>query len=138
MQEYLTERLGLSQDELDHGGYIIQTTLDPELQRAGDAAVVATLPLGDTRAATFSAVEPGTGHLLALSVNRIFGYDRNDPTQESFNLNVAPSRGAGSTVQGVRRGGRAGPGVLDGVHAEDVGPVLLPRLRGGRRAVQGP
>ena len=99
VQDYLTERLGVSQYELDHAGYVIQTTLDPDLQRAGDAAVVATLPLGDTRAATFSAVEPGTGHLLALSVNRIFGYDRNDPTQESFNLNVAPSRGAGSTYK---------------------------------------
>ena len=99
VQQYLTPRLGVSQYELDHNGYVIQTTLDPDLQRSGDAAVLATLPLGDTRAATFSAVEPGTGHLLALSVNRIFGYDRNDPTQESFNLNVAPSRGAGSTYK---------------------------------------
>ena len=99
VQKYLTPRLGVSQYELEHGGYVIQTTLDPELQRSGDAAVLATLPLGDTRAATFSAVEPGTGHLLALSVNRIFGYDRNDPTQESFNLNAAPSRGAGSTYK---------------------------------------
>ena len=99
VQQYLTERLGLSQYDLDHGGYVIQTTLDADLQRSGDAAVLATLPLGDTRAATFSAVEPGTGHLLALSVNRTFGFDRNDPTQESYNLNVAPSRGAGSTYK---------------------------------------
>jgi membrane peptidoglycan carboxypeptidase len=47
----------------------------------------------------FTAVEPGTGHLLAMSVNRTFGYDRNDPTQESFNLNVAPSQGSGSTYK---------------------------------------
>ncbi|GAA3158245.1 transglycosylase/D,D-transpeptidase PonA2 [Blastococcus jejuensis] len=99
VQQYLTERLGISQYELDHDGYVIRTTLDPELQRSGDAAVLATLPMGDSKAATFSAVEPGTGHLLALSVNRIFGYDRNDPAQESYNLNVAPSRGAGSTYK---------------------------------------
>ena len=99
VQKYLIQRLGLTQHQIDHGGYTIQTTLDPELQRSGDAAVVDTLPLEDSRAATFSAVEPGTGHLLALSVNRIFGYDLNDRRQESFNLNVAASRGAGSTYK---------------------------------------
>jgi membrane peptidoglycan carboxypeptidase len=99
VQQYLTEQLGLSQHELDHAGYVIQTTLDPDLQRAGDSAVLDTLPMGDSKAATFTAVEPGTGHLLAMSVNRVFGYDRNDPAQESYNLNVAPSRGAGSTYK---------------------------------------
>ncbi|MGY1801707.1 transglycosylase domain-containing protein [Blastococcus sp. SYSU D00922] len=99
VQKYVTQTLGISQLELETGGYVIQTTLDPELQRSGDAAVLNTLPLEDERVATFSAVEPGTGHLLALSVNRIFGYDVNDPTQESYNLNVAPSRGAGSTYK---------------------------------------
>jgi membrane peptidoglycan carboxypeptidase len=99
VQKYLIQTLGMTQDQLDRGGYVIKTTLDPELQRSGDAAVLDTLSLEDSRAATFSAVEPGTGHLLALSVNRIFGYDRDDPTQESYNLNVAPSRGAGSTYK---------------------------------------
>ena len=77
-----------------------------------------TLPLGDTRAATFSAVEPGTGHLLALSVNRIFGYDRNDPTQESFNLNVAPSRGAGSTYKVFVAAAALARGYSTPVHAD--------------------
>jgi membrane peptidoglycan carboxypeptidase len=99
VQKYVTQTLGISQRELERGGYTIQTTLDLELQRSGDAAVLNTLPLEDERVATFSAVEPGTGHLLALSVNRTFGYDRADPTQESFNLNVAPSPGAGSTYK---------------------------------------
>ncbi|TFV67748.1 UNVERIFIED_ORG: penicillin-binding protein [Bacillus sp. AZ43] len=99
VQRYLTQQLGISQKELENGGYTIRTTLDVELQRSGDAAVLETLPLEDERVATFSAVQPGTGHLLALSVNRVFGYDVNDPTQESYNLNVAPSRGAGSTYK---------------------------------------
>jgi membrane peptidoglycan carboxypeptidase len=34
-----------------------------------------------------------------MSVNRIFGYDLTDPAQESYNLNAAPSRGAGSTYK---------------------------------------
>ncbi|TFV69020.1 penicillin-binding protein [Blastococcus sp. CT_GayMR20] len=99
VQKYLTQTLGISQDDLENDGYVIRTTLDPEMQRAGDSAVLNTLALDDTRAGTFTAVEPGTGHLLAMSVNRIFGYDVNDPTQESFNLNEKPSRGAGSTYK---------------------------------------
>jgi membrane peptidoglycan carboxypeptidase len=99
VHQYLTQTLGISQADLEHNGYVIQTTLDPELQRAGDSAVLNTLPMGDSKAATFTAVEPGTGHLLAMSVNRIFGYDRSDPAQESFNLNATASRGAGSTYK---------------------------------------
>ncbi|SFF21852.1 transglycosylase domain-containing protein [Blastococcus tunisiensis] len=99
VQQYLTQELGLTQRDLETRGLVVQTTLDPELQRAGDAAVLNTLPLGDPRVATFNAVQPGTGHLLALSINRTFGYDLDDPTQESYNLNRAPSRGAGSTYK---------------------------------------
>src|SRR3954467_4914607 len=99
VQHYLIQKLGLSQNDLEHNGYVIHTTLDPELQRSGDAAVLQTLPLGDSLAGMFTAVEPGTGHLLAMSVNRVFGYDVNDPTQESYNLNVAPSQGSGSTYK---------------------------------------
>ncbi|MCF6508379.1 penicillin-binding protein, partial [Blastococcus sp. MG754426] len=47
----------------------------------------------------YVAVEPGTGHLLAMSVNRIFGHDEGDRRQESVNLNALPSRGAGSTYK---------------------------------------
>jgi membrane peptidoglycan carboxypeptidase len=99
VQQYLTQKLGIPQDELERGGYTIKTTLDVDLQRAGDAAVLQTLPMGDRLAGMFTAVEPGTGHLLAMSVNRVFGYDVNDPKQESYNLNVAPSQGAGSTYK---------------------------------------
>ena len=47
----------------------------------------------------FTALEPGTGHVLAMSVNRRFGYDVNDPAQESVNLNLVASQGAGSTYK---------------------------------------
>jgi membrane peptidoglycan carboxypeptidase len=97
--QYLTQKLGISLDEIEHGGYTIKSTLDVELQRAGDAGVLGTLPMGDRLAGMFTAVEPGTGHLLAMSVNRVFGYDVNDPAQESYNLNVAPSQGSGSTYK---------------------------------------
>ncbi len=98
-QQYLTQTLGIPQETLEAGGMAVQTTLRPDLQRAGDAAVLANLPLGDPLAAMFTVLEPGTGHVQAMSVNRVFGYDVADPTQESVNLNVAASQGAGSTYK---------------------------------------
>ena len=99
LQTHLTGTLGIPQSVLDEGGLTIETTLRPDLQRSGDAAVVATQPLGAPLAAMFTVVEPGTGHVLAMSVNRRFGPDRGDPAQESVNLNVAASQGAGSTYK---------------------------------------
>src|SRR3954470_948240 len=99
VQRYLVQELGLTQQQLDNGGYVVQTTLDADLQRAGDAAVLQTLSMTNSLAGMFTAVEPGTGHLLAMSVNRVFGYDQEDPAQESFNLNLAASKGSGSTYK---------------------------------------
>jgi membrane peptidoglycan carboxypeptidase len=99
LQKYLTDTLGMTQEQLEDGGLTIQTTMRADIQRSGDSGVVATLPLGDPLAVMFTMVEPGTGHLLAMSVNRRFGYDAQDPAQESVNLNVAASQGAGSTYK---------------------------------------
>ena len=97
LTSYLTGTLGLSQAQLDDGGLTIRTTLQPALQTAGDAAVVATLPDSDPRAAIYTVVEPGTGKVLAMSVNRRFGCTAADCT--SVNLNVAAAAGSGSTYK---------------------------------------
>jgi membrane peptidoglycan carboxypeptidase len=98
-QQHLTQTLGITQQQLDDGGLTIRTTLRADLQAAGDRSVKADLPLDARLAAMFTAVEPGTGHVLAMSVNRVFGPDAADPTQESVNLNVTASQGAGSTYK---------------------------------------
>ena len=97
LQEYLTGTLGLRQDRLDGGGLTIQTTLRPDVQTAGDQAVLAALPMGDPLAGVYTAVEPGTGHVLAMSTNRRYGCP--DPDCESVVLNTAYSQGAGSTYK---------------------------------------
>jgi membrane peptidoglycan carboxypeptidase len=99
VQRYVTQTLGIPEDRLENEGLTIQTTLRPDLQASGDAAVVAHVPMGDPLAGMFTAVEPGTGHVLAMSVNRRFGFDVNDPAQESVALNVVASQGAGSTYK---------------------------------------
>jgi membrane peptidoglycan carboxypeptidase len=99
LQRHLTGTLGLTQDQLETGGLTIRTTLRPALQLAADQAVVANLPVGDRLAGMFTSVEPGTGFVQAMSVNRRFGYDAADPAQESVNLNLEASQGAGSTYK---------------------------------------
>ena len=99
LQRHLTQALGITQDRLETGGLTIKTTLRPDLQDSGDRAVLNYLAMGDPLAGMFTAVEPGTGHVLAMSVNRRFGYDVNDPAQESVALNVVASQGAGSTYK---------------------------------------
>ncbi|TQN37805.1 membrane peptidoglycan carboxypeptidase [Blastococcus colisei] len=95
--QYVTGTLGLSQQEIDSGGYTIQTTLRPDLQAYGDQAVLDTLPMGADLAGMFTAVEPGTGHVLAMSTNRRYGCS--DPDCESVVLNTVASKGAGSTYK---------------------------------------
>ena len=79
--QYLTGELGLSRELVETGGLTVRTTLDPAMQRAGDAAVRATLAPEDPRAGIYTAVEPGTGRVLAMSVNRVFGAAPGDPTR---------------------------------------------------------
>jgi len=97
LHDYLTGRLGLTDQQLDTGGLTIQTTLRPDMQAAGNQAVLAALPLGDPLAGIYTAVEPGTGHILAMSVNRRYGCEQ--PACESVVLNAAPSAGSGSTYK---------------------------------------
>ena len=97
MLEYLTGKLGLSATEIETGGLTIQTTLRPDMQAAGDQAVLETLPMGDPLAAMYTAIEPGTGRLLAMSVNRRYGCS--EPDCESVVLNTVASKGAGSTYK---------------------------------------
>jgi membrane peptidoglycan carboxypeptidase len=99
LQRHLTGTLGITQEQLETGGLTIRTTLRPDMQASGDRAVEASLAVDDPLANMFTAVEPGTGRVLAMSVNRRFGYDVNDPAQESVNLNLVASQGAGSTYK---------------------------------------
>jgi membrane peptidoglycan carboxypeptidase len=95
--QYLTGTLGLTTEQIENGGLTIQTTLQPDLQSYGDQAVLQTLPMGDGLAGMFTAIQPGTGHVLAMSVNRQYGCDR--PECESVVLNTVASKGAGSTYK---------------------------------------
>ena len=91
VQQYLTEKLGDQPAGARPRRLRHPDDAGPELQRPQDAAVLNTLALEDSRAGTFTAVQPGTGHLLAMSVNRIFGYDPNDRPRSRSTSTSAPA-----------------------------------------------
>lgn len=70
--------LGATFQERQHallaGGLTIHTTLDPRIQRAAQAAVDGRVPSNDPfgAAAAIDVVQPGTGDLTAMAVNRTY------------------------------------------------------------------
>ncbi|MCZ2858435.1 penicillin-binding protein [Blastococcus sp. VKM Ac-2987] len=96
---YLTDTLGISREQIDTGGLTVETTMDPAIQRAGDDAVLRTLAREDSRAGIYTAVEPGTGRVLGMAVNRLYGAVEGDPTRTTVNLNVVAGQGTGSTYK---------------------------------------
>jgi penicillin-binding protein 1A len=95
------------------GGLRIHTTIDPVVQDAADAAVDAVMEVGGP-SASLVAIDPRTGHVLALVGGRDF-YDPDDPIAQ-FNLATQGHRQPGSSFK---------PFVLaaaleDGWHLDDV------------------
>src|SRR3712207_6296000 len=97
LEQFLEQELGIGRAELERGSLTIRTSLRADMQVAGDRAVRRTVPMGDPLAGVYTAVQPGTGHVLAMSVNRRYGCT--DPDCESVLLTTARSQGAGSTYK---------------------------------------
>ncbi|CAO5242978.1 transglycosylase domain-containing protein [Frankia sp. AgKG'84/4] len=57
------------------GGLVIRTTLDPQVQQAAQDAVNSTIPPDNRVSATEVVIQPGTGNILAMAVNRVYGPD---------------------------------------------------------------
>ncbi|MDO5700144.1 MAG: penicillin-binding protein [Bowdeniella nasicola] len=105
---------------LYRGGLTIKTTLDPAKQKAAYDAVVGAIPIDDPSGidAALVSVEPGTGKVLAMAQNSLFG----DPTEAKphamkLNLSVGTKDGGG-----------------EGFHTGSTGKIfaLVEWLRSGR------
>jgi len=57
-------------DALRRGGYTIVTTLDPGVQKAAAAQARAVYPFTSRKTLPIAVLQPGTGKVLALAVNR--------------------------------------------------------------------
>jgi membrane peptidoglycan carboxypeptidase len=85
------------------GGLTIRTSLDLKVQAAAEASVNRQVPPKDPSRAVAVAdvVEPGTGLVKAMAVNRTFGDDKRRPEQTKLNFALGGSSGyqAGSTMK---------------------------------------
>jgi membrane peptidoglycan carboxypeptidase len=90
------------QQRLLGGGLTVRTTLNPGIQETADHTLRKQIPETDPSgvAATYTAVEPGTGDVLALAVNRSFDED-DGPGKTKLNLPLGGSSGmqAGSAFK---------------------------------------
>ncbi|MEH0938253.1 penicillin-binding protein [Micromonospora psammae] len=69
---------------LKSGGYTITTSLDVQAQNGADRAVRANLGVNSKAARMVAVVEPGTGRVRALSVNRNFKIDNPNKPQNKI------------------------------------------------------
>ncbi len=88
------------QDRLLAGGLTIKTTLDAKVQRAAQQAVDSKVPSNDPFGAVAVAdtVEPGTGNVRAMAVDRTFG-DQKGQTKVNFALGGTLGFQGGSTFK---------------------------------------
>jgi membrane peptidoglycan carboxypeptidase len=88
------------QERLLAGGLTIRTTLDPKVQKAAQQAVDDKVPAGDPSgaAAVADTVEPGTGAVRAMAVDRRYG---NNKGETKVNYAIGETRGfqGGSTFK---------------------------------------
>ena len=73
------------QERLLAGGLTIRTTLDPKVQLAAQKAVDEQVPRNDPSgaAAAINIVEPGTGNVRAMAVDRTYGDKKGPATRRS-------------------------------------------------------
>jgi hypothetical protein len=71
-QALFGEDLAQRTDRLRHGGYRIGGSLDPQLQAGTKRRVDAVLPVSDPKVFSLAAIEPGTGLVKTMAVNRNF------------------------------------------------------------------
>ena len=142
VQRYLTQVLGVPQAQLESGGLTVRPPCAPTSRRPADRSVTADLPLDHPLAAMFTAVEPGTGHVLAMSVNRVFGPDRTTPPRSRSTSTSRRARARDPPTRCSSRPRRTGAGHPGVAHDHHQRPVRLPRLqersRPLRRAERGP
>ncbi len=70
--------------KLKSAGYRIVTTLDVTVQGVAKAQLEKQIPTGKPDALMLAAIEPGTGKVKALAVNRVYGLDtsKNKPSTD--------------------------------------------------------
>ncbi|MCZ7423897.1 transglycosylase domain-containing protein [Verrucosispora sp. WMMA2121] len=89
---------------LRRGGYTVVTTLDPQIQATAQRQATGIYGYDNPRAVPIAAVEPGTGRVLAMAVNRHYSLDGNPDGQVNYPNTVNPLISGGAGVAGYQAG----------------------------------
>ncbi|MFY1703142.1 transglycosylase domain-containing protein [Micromonospora sp. WMMA1923] len=89
---------------LRRGGYRVVTTLDPEIQATAQRQATDVYDYDNKRALPIAAVEPGTGKVLAMAVNRHYSVAANPDGQDNHPNTVNQLVAGGGGVEGYQAG----------------------------------
>ncbi|WP_446215854.1 transglycosylase domain-containing protein [Micromonospora sp. IBHARD004] len=89
---------------LRRGGYTVVTSLDPKVQQTAQQQATGVYGYDNKRALPIAAVEPGTGRVLAMAVNRHYSLDENPAGQANRPNTVNPLISGGDSVDGYQAG----------------------------------
>ncbi|MEW2378388.1 transglycosylase domain-containing protein [Micromonospora sp. NPDC047812] len=89
---------------LRRGGYTVVTSLDPRIQATAQKQATGVYSYDNKRALPIAAVEPGTGRVLAMAVNRHYSLDANPAGQANRPNTVNPLISGGDSVDGYQAG----------------------------------
>ncbi|MEN3304182.1 MAG: hypothetical protein V7603_384 [Micromonosporaceae bacterium] len=91
------------ENALNEGGYRIVTSLDPKVQAAAVRQSLSVYGYGNKRALPIAVVQPGTGRVLALAVNRHYSLAGN-PGGRTYPNTVNQLVAGGGSVNGYPSG----------------------------------
>ncbi|MGC1214702.1 MAG: transglycosylase domain-containing protein [Micromonospora sp.] len=89
---------------LRRGGFSIVSSLDPDVQQRTTEQVLRIYDVNNQRAAPTAVVEPGTGRVLALAVNRYYSVADNPPGQANYPNTVNQLVAGGGDIVGYQAG----------------------------------
>ncbi|WP_410813641.1 transglycosylase domain-containing protein [Micromonospora sp. 067-2] len=86
------------------GGYTVVTSLDPKIQATAQQQAAKVYSYDNKRALPIAAVQPGTGQVLAMAVNRHYSLADNPAGQANYPNTVNPLISGGASVNGYQAG----------------------------------
>jgi len=98
VRSWLENAGGMSDKQLNTGGYKIVTTIDPALQNQLQKSLSAQVPAGSKTTAIMPVVDPHTGNVLAMATSKQYGI-QNDGAHTTLPVFTSASAGGGSTYK---------------------------------------
>jgi membrane peptidoglycan carboxypeptidase len=92
------------QTALRRGGYTIVSSLDPDVQATAQARALRVYDYDSRRAMPTAVVQPGTGRVLAMAVNRHYSLAENPSRQENYPNTVNQLIAGGGAIHGYQAG----------------------------------